>query len=103
MKQGPLAPKLEDQGNESPVTTRQVKQLYERPPSFTDLLPWTEYNSESRTFLLEDGISVGAMFKLTPAGTEARTPKFMTQLRDAIQTALTDAISEEDDSPWILQ
>ena len=27
----------------------------------------------------------------------------MTQLRDAIQTALTDAIPEEDDSPWILQ
>lgn len=62
-----------------------------------------EYNPASRTFLLEDGISVGALFELTPAGTEARTPKFMTQLRDAIQTALTDAIPEEDDSPWILQ
>ncbi len=48
-------------------------------------------------------ISVGALFELTPAGTEARTPEFMTQLRDAIQTALTDAIPEEDDSPWILQ
>ncbi|MCU7870805.1 MAG: conjugative transfer ATPase [Candidatus Thiodiazotropha sp. (ex Lucinoma borealis)] len=94
--------KLED-WEESPVTTRQVKQLYERPPSFTDLLPWMEYNPASRTFLLEDGLSVGALFELTPAGTEARTPKFMTQLRDAIQTALTDAIPEEDDSPWILQ
>ncbi|MCP3884661.1 MAG: TraC family protein, partial [Propionibacteriaceae bacterium] len=62
-----------------------------------------EYNPTSRTFLLEDGISVGALFELTPAGTEARTPEFMTQLRDAIQTALTDAIPEEDDSPWILQ
>ncbi|MBT2989932.1 MAG: conjugative transfer ATPase [Candidatus Thiodiazotropha sp. (ex Ctena orbiculata)] len=92
-----------DQLEESPLTTKQVKQLYERPPSFTDLLPWMEYNPASRTFLLEDGISVGALFELTPAGTEARTPKFMTQLRDAIQTALTDAIPEEDDSPWILQ
>jgi conjugative transfer ATPase len=95
--------KPERQPEQSPVTTRRIKQLYERPSSFTDLLPWTEYNPESRTFLLEDGISVGAMFELTPAGTEARTPKFMTQLRDAIQTALTDAIPEEDDSPWILQ
>lgn len=86
-----------------PVTTNQVKQLYERPPSFTDFLPWMEYNPASRTFLLEDGISVGALFELTPAGTEARTPAFMTQLRDAIQTALTDAIPEEDDAPWILQ
>ena len=87
----------------SPVRTRQVQQLYARPPSFTDLLPWMEYNPESRSFLLEDGISVGALFELTPAGTEARTPAFMTQLRDAIQTALTDAIPEEDDAPWILQ
>ena len=82
---------MEDEQNKSPVTTRQVKQLYERPPSFTDLLPWMEYNPASRTFLLEDGISVGALFEITPAGTEARTLAFMTQLRDAIQTALTDA------------
>jgi len=93
----------EDQSERSPVTTKQVRQLYERPPSFTDLLPWMEYNPANRTFLLEDGISVGALFELTPAGTEARTLTFMTQLRDAIQTALTDAIPEEDDAPWILQ
>ena len=62
-----------------------------------------EYNPANRTFLLEDGISVGALFEITPAGTEARTPEFMTQLRDAIQTALTDAIPEEDESPWIVQ
>lgn len=103
VKQGPLASKLQDQSHESPVSTRQVKRLYERPPSFTDLLPWMEYNPASHTFLLEDGISVGALFELTPAGTEARTPEFMNELRDAIQTALTDAIPEEDDSPWILQ
>ncbi|MEW8552633.1 MAG: conjugative transfer ATPase [Candidatus Thiodiazotropha sp.] len=103
MKQRSPASRQEGQVGESPVTTRQIKQLYERPPSFTDLLPWMEYNPASRTFLLEDGISVGALFELTPAGTEARTQKFMTQLRDAIQTALTDAIPEEDDSPWILQ
>ncbi len=102
VKQKSLARK-EDQSERSPVTTKQVRQLYERPPSFTDLLPWMEYNPANRTFLLEDGLSVGALFELTPAGTEARTQKFMTQLRDAIQTALTDAIPEEDDAPWILQ
>ncbi|MCP4283976.1 MAG: TraC family protein, partial [Gammaproteobacteria bacterium] len=42
---------------EAPVTQAMVKRLYERPPSFTDLLPWVEYDAESRTFLLEDGIS----------------------------------------------
>jgi hypothetical protein len=86
-----------------PVRTAEVKQLYRRPPSFTDLLPWAEYLPESRTFLLEDGISVGALFELLPVGTEARTPRFMAELRDAIQTALTDAVPEREDSPWILQ
>ena len=85
------------------MTTAAVKRLYDRPPSFTDLLPWVEYDPDSRSFLLEDGVSVGALFEMTPAGTEARTPEFMRQLRDAIQTALTDAIPEEDDAPWILQ
>ena len=103
MKSDSSSSNQKEQVEDSPVTTNQIKRLYERPPSFTDLLPWMEYNPASRTFLLEDGISVGALFELTPAGTEARTPAFMTQLRDAIQTALTDAIPEEDDSPWILQ
>jgi conjugative transfer ATPase len=89
--------------DDAPVKTVDVKQLYRRPPSFTDLLPWAEYLPESRSFLLEDGISVGALFQLTPVGTEARTPRFMAELRDAIQTALTDAIPERDESPWILQ
>lgn len=95
--------KKEDDPSETPVTTAAVKHLYDRPPSFTDLLPWVEYDPDSRTFLLEDGVSVGALFEIVPAGTEARTPEFMRQLRDAIQTALTDAIPEEDDAPWILQ
>ena len=86
-----------------PLTTAEVKALYARPPSFTDFLPWVEYLPDSRCFLLEDGVSVGALFELTPAGTEARTPGFMAELRDAIQTAITEAIPELDDAPWILQ
>jgi len=86
-----------------PLTTADVKALYARPPSFTDFLPWVEYLPESRCFLLEDGVSVGALFELTPAGTEARTPGFMAELRDAIQTAITEAIPELDDAPWVLQ
>lgn len=86
-----------------PVKAADIRRLYRRPPSFTDLLPWAEYLPESRSFLLEDGLSAGVLFELTPVGTEARTPRFMAELRDAIQTALTEAIPERDDSPWILQ
>ncbi|MCB1860287.1 MAG: conjugative transfer ATPase [Gammaproteobacteria bacterium] len=86
-----------------PLRTADVKRGYQRPSSFTDLLPWVEYIPESRAFLLEDGVSVGALFELEPVGTEARTEGFMTHLRDAIQTALTEAIPEIDDAPWVLQ
>jgi len=85
------------------VESAAIRRLYRRPPSFTDLLPWVEYLPESRSFLLEDGASVGALFELTPVGTEARTPRFLAELRDGIQTALTDAIPEREDSPWVLQ
>ncbi|MBR9910327.1 MAG: conjugative transfer ATPase [Gammaproteobacteria bacterium] len=86
-----------------PVTTTAIKQHYARPPSFTDLLPWMEYLPESKALLLEDGVSLGALFDVQPVGCEARTPAFMTQLRDAIQTAINEAIPERDDAPWVLQ
>jgi len=91
-------------GSVLPALEKQtITELYREPSSFTDLLPWVEYDPDSASFLLEDGISVAALFELEPAGTEARTPGFMSQLRDAIQTALTDAIPEEEVSPWVLQ
>ena len=92
-----------DNSTNQPLLTADVKRGYQRPSSFTDLLPWVEYIPESRAFLLEDGVSVGALFELEPVGTEARTEGFMIHLRDAIQTALTEAIPEIDDAPWVLQ
>ena len=92
-----------DHSTNPPVRTADVKRGYQRPSSFTDLLPWVEYIQASRAFLLEDGVSVGALFELEPVGTEARTEGFMIHLRDAIQTALTEAIPEIDDAPWVLQ
>jgi len=85
------------------LETQAVRELYRGPSSFTDLLPWVEYDPDSACFLLEDGVSVGALFELVPVGTEARTAAFMTQLRDTIQSALNDAIPEEEGAPWVLQ
>ena len=73
--------KRTSQGDGAPLTSASIKRQYERPPSFTDLLPWMEYIPESKAFLLEDGISMGALFDITPIGCEARTPEFMSQLR----------------------
>ncbi len=85
------------------LKTQTVRRQYERPPSFTDLLPWMEYLPDIQAFVLEDGLSLGALFEIEPAGCEARTPAFMSELRDSIQTALCEAIPEADEAPWVLQ
>ena len=62
-------PQAGDDPAEAPVTQAAVRRLYARPPSFTDQLPWVDYHPESRTFLLEDGVSVAyALFNLEERG-----------------------------------
>ena len=80
-----------------------VAKTYDTPRSFTDFLPWMEYIDESECFLLEDGQSVGAFLDITPIGTEARDTGFLEELRDSIQSVLTDSIPEDEEAPWIVQ
>jgi hypothetical protein len=47
-----------------------VADSYRELPSFTDLLPWVEYDPEHKSFQLEDGVSVAALFELMPISTE---------------------------------
>lgn len=90
-------------GTDKPVTTARIRKMYERPASFTNLLPWTEYLPEQEVFVLEDGVSVGALLHVRQVGTEARPEEFMEGLRDSVQAVMTDAFEEEDDAPWIVQ
>ncbi len=85
------------------VSARDVASLYQRPRSFTDFLPWMEYIEDSQCFILEDGTSLGAFLELTPIGTEARDDNFLVNLRDCIQSTLTDSIPEHDSAPWVIQ
>lgn len=86
-----------------PVTQHDVSSVYQRPEAFTDLLPWVEYDPQHRVFLLDDGVSVGALFEITPVGTEVQSGEALEELRDQLQNVLTDAIPEEDGAPWVLQ
>lgn len=86
-----------------PLAASAVERQYARPPSFTDLLPWMEYLPAAQAFVLEDGVSLGALFEIEPAGCEARPPAFMSELRDALQTAICEAVPEQDEAPWVLQ
>ena len=83
--------------------TRDWAKLYKRPPSFTDLLPWTGYVPQSKLFVLEDGFSLAVLFELFPVGSEAVELDFLEEVRELIQVALVDALPEHADHPWVLQ
>ncbi len=70
------------------LTERTVDSLYQKGASFVDFLPWVEYQPESKTLLLDDGRSVGAVYDITPFGTEGRSPARLEELRDILKDAL---------------
>ncbi|WP_218077401.1 TraC family protein, partial [Escherichia coli] len=53
--------------------------------------------------LLDDGVSVGAVYEVTPAATEGRTAERLEQLRDTVEDALQDSFDEYDTHPWVVQ
>ncbi|HEV2678915.1 MAG TPA: conjugative transfer ATPase [Rhodanobacter sp.] len=86
-----------------PATRDDEQALYDVAPSFVELLPWVEFLAESKSLLLDDGESVAAFFDITPIGTEGREPKWLNQVRDAVENALQDSLDELEDNPWVVQ
>ena len=88
--------------SDQPLTVSQVKDTYKMPRSFTDRLPWVEYLTDSRCFLLDDYKSVGAIYELTPTACEGRPDEFLLKLQKDIQSMLS-AVPERDQNPWVMQ
>jgi len=85
------------------ATNEDQAKLYHHHPGFCDFLPWVEYLPESQCFLLEDNRSVGAVFEMTPIGTEGRESDWLKEARDAVENALQDSFDESEDIPWVVQ
>lgn len=96
----PVRPELKKSGR---LTQDGVKSLYPNNTSFIDYLPWVEYLPESQSLLLDDGLSVGAVFELVPVGTEGRTEERLDEIRDIVEDALQDSFDERDSHPWVVQ
>lgn len=80
------------------------KNRYKIPPSILKHLPWVEFDEDSKSVLLHD-TTVGAIFELTLAATEAKPETYLEQLRDGLQGIFQDTFPQyqDDQSPWILQ
>jgi len=86
----------------TPITNDQFKKIYNDEPSFSEFLPFKEYDDESEVFYLEDNVSVGAVFEITPVDVEGRPMEILKKIEAGIQKAL-HGIPGHHDSPWIVQ
>lgn len=85
------------------MTVKDEKQVYHANPSIVDYLPWAEFLDREQCILLDDGVSVGAVFDITPVATEGRTDDRLEQMRDTVEDALQDSFDEHDENPWVVQ
>ncbi|EOF7756952.1 conjugative transfer ATPase [Salmonella enterica] len=85
------------------LSRREEAKVYEHGPSVIDFLPWAEYLPEDECLLLDDGVSVGAVFLITPAGTEGRTQERLDEIRDMTEKALQSSLDERDTHQWVVQ
>ncbi|EMH4109463.1 conjugative transfer ATPase [Serratia marcescens] len=85
------------------MTVKDEQQVYHANPSIIDYLPWAEFLDREQCILLDDGVSVGAVFDITPVATEGRTDDRLEQMRDTVEDALQDSFDEHDENPWIVQ
>ncbi|MBA2140613.1 TraC family protein, partial [Salmonella enterica subsp. houtenae serovar 44:z36,[z38]:-] len=79
---------------EGKLTRRDEAKIYAHGPSFIDFLPWVEYLPEDECLLLDDGVSVGAVFSLSPAQTDGRSAERLEEIRDITEAALQNGPEE---------
>ncbi|ECC5188146.1 conjugative transfer ATPase [Salmonella enterica] len=88
---------------EGRLTRRDEAKIYAHGPSFIDFLPWVEYLPEDECLLLDDGVSVGAVFSLTPAQTDGRSAERLEEIRDIAEVALQNGPEERSSHQWVVQ
>ncbi len=77
--------------------------IYRANPSIIDYLPWVEYLEDGQCLLLDDGVSVGAVYRIEPIATEGRPLERLIEIRDQLEDAIQDSLEEDDISPWVVQ
>ncbi|EJX4863024.1 TraC family protein, partial [Salmonella enterica] len=88
---------------EGKLTRRDEAKIYAHGPSFIDFLPWVEYLPEDECLLLDDGVSVGAVFSLSPAQTDGRSAERLEEIRDITEAALQNGPEERSSHQWVVQ
>jgi len=86
----------------SPLTEADWEDKFKEPPPFTQFLPFKDYDKENEVFLLDDGISVGAVFELVPIDVEGQAKNIFEIIESGIQASF-QRIPGDRDYPFIVQ
>lgn len=85
-----------------PITKEDYESVYKEPPSFTQYLPFKDYDEEQEVFLFDDGLNVGVVLELTAIDVEGQSQKVLEQIEAGIQSAL-QRLPGDRDYPIIVQ
>ena len=90
-------------GRTVPLDQETFRDLFRVHPAFSDFLPLAGYEVEEGVFRLDDGVSVGAAFRLHAADLEARSPERQAAFRAELDHVLRLLPMEDDEFPYVVQ
>ena len=85
-----------------PLTKKGFSKLFQAHPAFVDHFPIVDYDNETQTFLMDDGVSRGLVYRLTPADTEGSSLESLESTVAKIDNALQQ-LPRDETAPWVCQ
>lgn len=95
--------KFHDRSPDEMLTESDMSDLYDKPISFTDFLPYLDYDISNEIFELEDGRSVAAVHDFTPIDAEGVSQEFLAKKRNEVQGFLNDVFKPHKECPWVVE
>lgn len=87
--------------NQTHVTEEDFKKAYQQHKSITGYLPWIDIVDDNKV-LLDDAVSVAAVYELTTIPSEARSEDYMIGRGDAIESFICNTFPEQRKAPWVV-
>ncbi|HOW78905.1 MAG TPA: conjugative transfer ATPase [Verrucomicrobiota bacterium] len=90
-------------GRTVPLERERFRALFQARPAFADYLPFAGYEAGDGVFLLDDGVSVGVVFRLTAVDLDARAPERQAEFNTQLDHVLRLLPADDERYPYILQ
>lgn len=90
-------------GSTIPLSRDAFAGLFKPRPSFADYLPFVGYDAEAGLFQLDDGVSVGAVVRLSAADLDGRSPERLADFNHQIDHALQLLPNDDEQFPVVVQ